>query len=170
MFRQAYESILNELGEMPQFLERTLVGVRQEMLTRQPMDDKSPLLEHLWHVRDCESDLYGLRIDRILAEERPRLPGVNVDAWPTERGYMSRPGDLALVEFAGLRNDLIDKLKDLDEPSLLRCGVHFQGMEMNVLHVVEQLARHDRDHRWRIAAILRSFSERIGVDPHATDS
>jgi hypothetical protein len=24
-----------------------------------PTNDRSPLIEHLWHVRDCESDLYS---------------------------------------------------------------------------------------------------------------
>lgn len=158
MFRQAYESILAELAEMPLFLERVFTGLSPEYLHRLPDDDSSPLLEHLWHVRDCDVDLYGARIDAVLAEDRPTLAGVDVNAWPAARHYMQRSADVAVAEFAVLRRQLIARLAELDEAALSRTGVHFTGTPMNVLGIIEQLAAHDRDHRWRIAAILRGYA------------
>jgi hypothetical protein len=160
MFKQAYASILSQLAEMPSFLQHSLAGLPTELLQRLPEDDKSPLLEHVWHIRDCETDLYGLRIHRVLRESRPNLVPVDVGVWPTEREYLQRDGNTAIAEFTALRNDLISDLSKLEESSISRVGIRFDGTEINILGLVEQVADHDRDHRWRIAAILRGFGGR----------
>jgi hypothetical protein len=160
MFQQAYASLLSQLAEMPPFLQHALAGIPTERLQRLPESDKSPLLEHLWHIRDCESDLYGLRIRRVLRESRPNLEPVEVGNWPAERGYLQREGNTAIVEFAALRNELISDLRQLEEPSISRVGIRFDGTEINILGLIEQVADHDRDHRRRIAAILRDFRGR----------
>jgi len=160
MFRQTYASLLGQLAEMPTFLQHALAALTTELLRRQPESDQSPLLEHLWHIRDCESDLYGLRIRRVLRESRPNLQPVEIGHWPVERGYLQRGGDTAMTEFAGLRRQLISDLNQLTEPSISRVGIRFDGTEVNILGLIEQVADHDRDHRWRIAAILRSYCAR----------
>ena len=137
-----------------------LPGCRPSYFIRLPEGDKAPLLEHLWHIRDCESDLYGLRIHRVLRESRPMLDPVDVGNWPAERGYLQRDGNIAIAEFAALRNELIADLSQLDETSISRIGIRFDGTEINILGLVEQVADHDRDHRWRIAAILRGLGGR----------
>ena len=161
MFQQAYASLLSQLAEMPPFLQHALAGLPTDLLRRSPEGDKSPLLEHLWHIRDCESDLYGLRIHRVLRESRPNLEPVEVEHWPAERDYMQRDGDTAVAEFAALRRKLVFDLSQLEEPSISRVGIRFDGTEINILGLVEQLADHDRDHRWRIAAILRGYGGKL---------
>jgi hypothetical protein len=158
MFRSAYAHLLNQLGEMPAFLQRSLDGVPQELLTRLPANDKSPLIEHLWHVRDCDSDLYALRIRRVLREDQPFLDPVDVGAWPEERGYLQRSAAQAVTELAALRSALIAELEGVDDEALARTGQRFDGHRISVLGLIEQLAEHDRDHRWRIAAILGAFA------------
>ncbi|HEX5684599.1 MAG TPA: DinB family protein [Ideonella sp.] len=158
MQEQLYSALLGSLQEMPGFLRHALGGLPPEVLLRKPANDKSHLLEHLWHTRDCDDDLYGLRIRRILAEERPSLKPVDVDAWPRDRGYESRSGDQAIAEFESGRARLLSELKGLSPEQLARVGVRADGSEVSVLDVIQQLARHDQDHRWRITAILRGFA------------
>src|SRR5450432_3745941 len=129
MFQQAYASLLGQLAEMPLFLQHSLAGLPTELLQRMPESDKSPLLEHAWHIRDCESDLYGLRIHRVLGESRPHLAPVDVGNWPSEREYLQRDGDTAVAEFAALRTQLISSLSQLDEPSIARVGIRSDGTE-----------------------------------------
>ena len=162
MFEQAYSNLLRQLEEMPAFLQRTATSLPRELLLRIPEQDKSPLLEHLCHIRDCDSDLYGLRVRRVLQEDRPALEPVEVSAWPEARAYLSRNGDVAIEEFVELRAGLLRDLQNLDQVALSRVGTRVDGSEINVLGLIEQLAEHDRDHRWRIAAILRSYG-----GPHA---
>lgn len=157
MFDQAYASLLNQLEEMPLFLKQSVARLPLEVLRRQPAEDKSPLLEHLWHVRDCDADLYGLRIRRVLNEARPHLVPVDVGVWPEQRQYASRSGDVAVSEFADLRADLVKVLRNLGQDDVARVGIRADGSEINVIGLIEQMADHDRDHRWRMAAILKGF-------------
>jgi hypothetical protein len=157
MFKQAYSSLLNQLEEMPAFLEKTAASLPNEWLVRRPEKDNSPLLEHLWHIRDCDSDLYALRIRRVLQEDKPYLEPVDVSVWPESRNYIKRNGGLALAEFVELRAGLVKELREVSQDALARVGVRADGSEINVLGLIEQLAEHDRDHRWRITAILRSY-------------
>lgn len=143
---------------MPVFLRRTLAGLPRAALLRQPENDKSPLLEHLWHTLDCDTDLYGLRIRRILAEDRPVLEPIDVGAWPEAHAYTSRDGDAAIAEFEQHRAMLIAELEALEPERLAKVGVRADGSEISALGVVEQLAAHDQDHRWRVTAILREFA------------
>lgn len=158
MQEQLYSSLLGRLSEMPIFLRRTLAGLPREALLRRPENDSSPLLEHLWHTLDCDTDLYGLRIRRILAEDRPLLEPVDVGLWPEARAYESRDGDVAISEFEQQRAQLIAHLRTLVPEALMRVGIRADGSEISVLGVIEQLVSHDQDHRWRVAAILRGYA------------
>jgi hypothetical protein len=153
-----YSALLGSLQEMPVYLRHALGGLAPEVLLRKPVNDKSHLLEHLWHTRDCDDDLYGLRIRRILAEDRPSLEPVDVNAWPQDRGYESRSGDQAIAEFETGRANLLAELKGLSPEQLARVGIRADGSEVSVLDIIQQLALHDQDHRWRITAILRGFA------------
>jgi len=157
LFQQTYASLLDQLAEMPLFLERTLAALPPALLLRPSTRDAYPLIDHLWHVRDCDPDLYGLRIRQVLAEDRPVLEPVDVTAWYGERRYRDQSGTQAISEFAAIRAELIGFLQTLTERDLGRVGMR-AGKEVSVLGLVEQIASHDRDHRWRIAAILGEFA------------
>lgn len=157
MFQQVYTGLLAQLADMPVYLRAALEQLPREALLKTAGSDDLHLLTHAWHVRDCESELYGARIRRILAEDKPTLPGLDVGAWPEERGYAARPLEQALAEFSALRATLVDDVASLSPEALARVGIRFDGQASSVLDVLGQLAEHDRDHRVRIAAILRSL-------------
>ena len=129
--------LLNQLAEMPVFLEKAFAGMSRELLVRMPTHDNSPLIEHLWHLKDCESDLYGPRIERVLDEDRPTLLPMDVSGWPTERGYHSRDGDQAIEEFTALRHKLIGQLRTTELSSFERLGVRGDGKEVGVYRLAE---------------------------------
>ena len=158
LFRQAYANLLDQLAEMPAFLERTMASLPPDLLLRMPAGDPFPLIEHLWHIRDCDPDLYALRIRKVLREDRPLLEPVDVGAWYAERSYRERSGDQAIAEFASLRAELIAELEPLEEHALARVGIRADGSEVNVLGIARQMSEHDRDHRWRIASIIRGYA------------
>jgi len=143
---------------MPAFLEHALGSLPSELLQRQPKNDPFPLIEHVWHVRDCDPDLYALRIRQVLREDDPRLEPVDVNAWYGDRRYRERPAAQAIAEFSTLRAGLVAELQALDEHALARVGTRADGCQIDVHGLVEQVLAHDRDHRWRIAAILAGFA------------
>jgi hypothetical protein len=118
MNQSSFSSLLTQLGEMPDFLEQSLAGMPKDILLRQPSEDKSPLIEHLWHIRDCDFELYGLRIQRVLREEKPALEPVDVDEWVQTRSYPLRNGDQAIEEFRAYRVNLIAELASLTSDQL----------------------------------------------------
>ncbi|WP_144150498.1 DinB family protein [Paraburkholderia sp. BCC1885] len=160
MSHTQHSHLLNQLAEMPVFLRNSFAGMSSELLARMPTHDNAPLVEHLWHLRDCESDLYGPRIERVLSEARPHIVPMDVSGWPLERGYHARNGDQAIEEFVALRERLIGLLRTAAQPDFERVGIRADGSEIDVYQLAEQLADHDRDHRWRMCAILREYLER----------
>ena len=158
LLMQTYASLLSQLAEMPDFLQRGMAAMTPSQLQQMPAQDKFPLIEHLWHLRDCDADLYALRIRKVLAHDRPTLEPVDVGAWYEDRRYKERDGGTAIAELSEMRAALIAELRPLDALALARIGVRADGSEINILGLIEQLLEHDRDHRWRIARILQEFS------------
>jgi hypothetical protein len=158
LFPKAYEVVLRQLEEMPQFLLKSLSGLPDQIIRRKAASDDLSLIEHLCHVRDCDPDLYGLRIRRILHEASPFLEPVNVSVWPAKRNYQSQDVSLVLNDFTQRRAALVQELRAVSEDALCRTGRRADGTEIDVMGVVAQIAEHDWDHKWRVAAILREFS------------
>jgi hypothetical protein len=158
LLKRTYAALLDQLAEMPGFLERTLAAVPADLLRKMPTNDALPLIDHLWHLRDCDPDLYAMRIRKVLREERPVLEPVDVGAWYGDRRYQERAGNPAITEFSELRGGLIAELEALDEHALARVGIRADGSEIDVLGIIQQIAEHDREHRWRIASILGGFA------------
>jgi hypothetical protein len=153
----AFQSVLEQLKEMPVFLAKTFAGIPHPVLCRQPSCDRSPLIEHLWHTHDCDVDLYGMRIRKVLAEDEPVLQPIDVGEWVETRDYPARSSSEAIDSFIRYREALVEELAALSPSSLQRVGRRSDGSTINVMGIIEQLAAHDRDHRWRIAAILKEL-------------
>lgn len=148
---------IRALLEMPAFLEAVYPTVPDPLLRAPSTRDKMPLLEQLWHVRDCESDLYAPRIRRTLAEDRPFLEPMEVGHWPEERGYLAREVQPALAEFGAMRRALVALLMGCTPEQLAREALRVDNRVCNVVDLVTELLDHDRDHRVRIAAVLAGF-------------
>lgn len=150
---------MRALLDMPAFLEAVYPRIPERLLRLPPAHDKSPLLEHLWHLRDCEADLYAPRIRRTLAEDRPFLEPVAVAHWPAERAYMDRTPQPALAEFGAMRRALVDELSACTPQQLQRIALRVDDRVCTVRDLVDELLEHDHDHRVRIAAILAGFHQ-----------
>ena len=149
--------LVHQLTEMPDFLRESCLGMTGEIALAQPKCDKDFLLSHFCHLVDCEDDLYGARIHRLLTEASPQLAGVDVFLWPTEREYHLRDADEAIRHFIAARCALVERLKALEPEQWTIGGTRFNGAACDVREMVFDLINHDRDHRVRIAKILRGF-------------
>ena len=158
MSNSSYTILIDQLAETPRFFRKTLFGLPLDLMRRKAEGDNLHLQGHLWHVLDCDTDLYGLRIRRILSEHQPQLVPVDVGAWPAARGYDDRNGDDAITAFETERAQLIASLQSLSTEQIQRVGVRADQSEISVLGVVQQLLEHDQEHQRRIAAILAGFA------------
>ena len=146
--------LVTSLLEMPSFMENAFRDLKPEHLTGLPANDKSPLAEHVWHVRDCEEELYAPRIREVLVEENPYIEPMSVSHWPAERGYLAKPVEQAIREFRALREDLVRLLRAAPADALDRSCRRSDGRSSSVADLIGELLEHDQDHRVRIAAIL----------------
>jgi hypothetical protein len=146
--------LVNSLLEMPAFMDHAFRGLKPDHLTVLPDNDKSPLAEHAWHVRDCEEELYGMRIRKVLDEVDPYIEPMSVSHWPEERGYLAKPVAQAAQEFRELRESLVKLLRAAPLNALDRTCRRGDGSKSSIAELIGELLEHDQDHRVRIAAIL----------------
>ena len=158
--RELRAHLCASLQEMPSFVEAALAQLPSEMLTRVPDCDRSPLLEHAWHLRDCDEDLYAMRIRRAVAEDEPFLEPMDISHWVEQRSYMSRPVGDALAQFREGRTRLVAQVSEFSQEQLLRLAKRGDGCFSTVVALIGELVAHDQDHRHRISAILASYAAR----------
>jgi DNA-binding transcriptional ArsR family regulator/uncharacterized damage-inducible protein DinB len=117
------------------------------------------LVEHLAHLADIETLGWCSRFERILAEPRPRLPGVDGDRLALEQRYQARPWRGAARRFVAQRKRSLALLQRFDA-EVLRRPVFFAGARTRAGGVVAAAVAHDLDHRPAMALAWQQMVER----------
>lgn len=150
---------LERLAEMPRVLERAITGRTPEQLRRQPGPELFSLVEHACHLRDLEREGYLVRVRRILAEERPELPGFDGGAVAAARDYPSQDARVAADEFAQARAELIARVGALPAATLSREAL-FGGERITLCGLLAMMAGHDAEHRAEIERLAADLDAR----------
>jgi uncharacterized damage-inducible protein DinB len=159
-------AILELLGDQePLAVLRDTPGAAHQ-LTRDLTGDelRTPEAEGKWsvaavlqHLADSEL-VWGYRMRRVLAEDRPPLHGFDQDLWASRLRYADADPERALEMFQALRAANLALLENATEEELQRCGIHAERGEETVAHMMRLYAGHDLVHRRqlaRIRAVLR---------------
>ena len=129
---------------------------------QKPDDGGFSLIEHLWHLSDIETLGWLPRFDRIQAENRPTLPGVDGDRLALEKEYQARPWRAAARHFVAQRRRKLRTLAGNDHATLRR-PVVFAGARTRAGGVLAAAVAHDLDHRPAMAerwAALQTTKEK----------
>jgi DNA-binding transcriptional ArsR family regulator len=110
------------------------------------------LAEQVWHLADLDEFGWVPRLERLLAERRPRLPGVDGDRLAIERCYQQRPWRGAARRFIAQRRRALRSLGRFDAELLRRPAV-FAGRTTTAGDVLAAMVAHDREHRLEIASL-----------------
>lgn len=110
------------------------------------------LAEHLQHLADIETLGWRARFERLLAETKPRLPGVDGDRLAIERRYQERPWRGAARRFVAERLRTLRALARFDETTLAKPAL-FAGRKATAGDVLAALVAHDQEHRTEMAAL-----------------
>lgn len=111
------------------------------------------IAEHLWHLADIEALGWAPRFERLLAEKKPRLPGVDGDRLAVERDYQHQPWRGAARRFIAQRRRTLRALGRFDAEALQRPAL-FAGRSTTAGDVLAAMVAHDHEHRGEIAALL----------------
>jgi len=161
---------LETLAATPAALKAALRGVPRKLLLFTPAPGKWSILEILCHLRDMEREGYLERYTRILAENEPRLPDLNGDAFAIERDYRGQKAGDVLRDWARLRRESLRLLKKSKPEQWRRAGIHETAGRLTIDDlVVRHAVGNDTAHLAQIDAVKRraALLERLSAAPTA---
>jgi FMN phosphatase YigB (HAD superfamily) len=112
----------------------------------QPSNSEWSLTEILCHLRDVETEVNLPRLDLLLLEDNPFIPGMDTDPWAAERCYAIQDRQAALGRFTAARLKLIDRLAGLPPEDWNRPARHAILGPTHLRELIGIIASHDRLH------------------------
>ena len=111
----------------------------------------------LQHLADSEL-VWGYRLRRLLAEDRPALTGFDQDLWASRLGYAAADRDQALAMFGVLREANLRLLAQASPEDLDRVAVHAERGEESARHMIRLYAGHDLVHRRQLQRVVEAVA------------
>jgi hypothetical protein len=130
---------------MPSKLKDIVAPLPREAWRIRPAKGGFSLLEHVCHLRDIDRDGYRVRVERMLAEERPSLVDLDGDALARERDYRSQDLTEALSSFTATRRAIAARLAKATPEERQRTGL-MAGKEITIEELAGIMLTHDSEH------------------------
>jgi hypothetical protein len=153
------EQILLILGETPGRISDLTSGLEPVQLRTVPSQGEWSANDVLAHLRAC-ADMWGGRIQAMIAEDRPTLRAVSPRTWIRKTDYPELEFQASLRAFTTQRAELLAALERLPPAGWLREAT-VTGAGKSLVKTVhfesDGLARHERAHVKQIERIVRTF-------------
>jgi uncharacterized damage-inducible protein DinB len=134
--------------------EDATAGLSEAQLRQPERPGKWSIVAILQHLADSEL-VWGYRLRKVLAEDRPELTGFDQDRWAERFDYDHASRDAALGMFRVLRDANLQLLEAASGSDLDRVGVHAERGEESVRHMMRLYAGHDLVHRNQITRVRK---------------
>jgi FMN phosphatase YigB (HAD superfamily) len=148
-------AILAVLKSTPAALDTLTIGFTERQWRERPEPNEWSLTEIFCHLRDVDREVNIPRLEKVIGETNPFLPGINTDTWAEERNYRDQDGPSALQEFILERTHLTARLEGLSEADWERPARHAIFGPTNLSELVSFIATHDRSHIQQSLAAAR---------------
>ncbi len=154
MSRFEWEGLIEAMRIAPRRVEEAFRRVDGAELRRTPAPGSWSALEVLCHLRDADREVYLPRIDRMLAEDLPFVPAVDLTGWPRERKYQDDSPAAAFETWRGDRERLVARLAPLGPAEWRRTAIHSVRGPFPLGDMVREWVEHDLSHVAQIARAL----------------
>lgn len=144
------------LESMPADVAAALAGLSVADLGRPEAPGKWSLRRIVRHFADSEI-VFAYRLRKIVAEDRPPLPGYDQDLWADRLHYDEEDVALALEELRVNRRTNVRFLRALGPAERKRAGVHSERGDESVDHLIRLYAGHDILHLNQIARVKQAL-------------
>lgn len=141
------------LAAMPAKLKAIVDVIPERQWRTRPRAGGFSLVEHLCHLRDIDGDGYSVRIERMLAEERPVLPDIEGAQLAVERDYQAQDPRAALESFTTTRWAMVGRLGKLEPIQRRRIGLMAGTTEIDIDGLVSAMLAHDSEHLDELATL-----------------
>jgi FMN phosphatase YigB (HAD superfamily) len=135
-------SLLAVLRSTPAALS-TLCRKVNVNLEKRPMPEEWSASEVLCHLRDVDAEVNLPRLQKVVNELNPFLPGQDTDPWADTRQYCLQDGLQALSDFTRARLELLRLLEDLPQEGWNLHARHAIFGPTNLKELVNIIAGHD---------------------------
>jgi uncharacterized damage-inducible protein DinB len=142
----------------PAELRAAVAGMTAEQLRAKPVAGKWSTHEVVCHIADAEM-LYADRIKRVLAEDKPPLPGMDPDLHVPRLAIPERDTqeELALIEL--VRKQMLHILRTLRPEEFQRQGIHSEVGPLTLETLLERVTNHIPHHVQFIAEKRTAMSK-----------
>ncbi len=151
------EELLRILRSTPDEVQTACEGLSNEQLRTPPSAGGWSLLEITCHLRDSAAE-EGLRIRRLIEEDRPTLAPYDQDARAREREYQREDPRRALTGLRAFWTGLAYQLEGLSEDEWQREGIHLEVGSVSVGSRAEDEVRHAREHLAQMQDVRAALS------------
>jgi FMN phosphatase YigB (HAD superfamily) len=126
-----------------------------------PQPGEWSFTEIICHLRDVDTEVNTPRVDQVLNEHNPFLPGIDSDKWANERLYYCQNGPQALHDFTNSRLHLLEILDGMQAEDWQRPARHAIFGPTNLKELVSIIVGHDRLHVQQAMKSLVLFSTHV---------
>jgi transcriptional regulator with XRE-family HTH domain len=153
-----FSTTVATVGTMASKVTDIVAQVPRAAWRRRPAKGGFSLLEHVCHLRDIDNDGYRVRVERMLAEERPSLVDIDGDALARERDYQSQDLTSALSAFTAMRREIAARLAKLRPEERRRTGL-MAGKEISIEGLAGAMQAHDSEHLDQLNELCAEIGE-----------
>jgi HAD superfamily hydrolase (TIGR01549 family) len=134
------------LRSTPAALDNLCNSLTPESWVQRPRPKEWCPTEILCHLRDVDVEVNLPRLEKVLQEDNPFIPGKDTDPWAEERDYIHQDGPQALIDFTRARIQILNLLEGLQPQDWQRTARHAIFGTTHLSELVQIIARHDRLH------------------------
>jgi hypothetical protein len=139
------QTLIDDYAAGPALLRQAIAGMTPEQLDAAPVPGKWSTRQVICHIADFEP-IGADRIKRVIAEERPNLPGGDENLFASKLAYAARDIEEELRLIEAIRKHVARILRTLPAEAFQRIGVHSEAgpltLEALVLRSVNHIPHH----------------------------
>ncbi|MFN2483677.1 MAG: DinB family protein [Candidatus Limnocylindria bacterium] len=147
------KEILKALRAAPMVLRALCRGLTEADAGRRPAEGEWAVVEVVAHLADSDERARE-RVQRMLEEDDPHLPGYDQDELARTGRYIERDLAAELDRFQRVRSEHVALLASLDDAGWRRTGRHGEQGPMTVELYESHGAGEDADHMAQIARLI----------------
>jgi hypothetical protein len=156
---------LDMLEAIPEILRGLMCELSDDDVDWKPAPDRFSVAETLAHLSHTEGHCNRLRVDRLMAEERPVF--ADFDARDYLDHYRGANAEHAFDHFEEQRETNVEYLRSLPPGAGDRVAIHKVAGEITLAQLLNSWALHDLGHVRQIAELVRARKYLAGSGPMA---
>ena len=147
------------LASTPAVLASLTSGLDARGWKEEPGPEEWALIEIVCHLRDTESEVHRIQIQRLRDEPQPFVPRPDAAVWAKQRNYLNDDGGQALAGYTRARMETLAQIAALAPDVWERPARHAIFGPTNAEEVIGFMADHDRLHVEQAWETLRRLRE-----------